>query len=1104
MTASNPVITAPLFDPAMGRKTLDLPHGLTIAQIVALASPESLLSPHQLRVVLVTAKGSAVIEFIDWHRVRPNPRVQVVLRTIPGGDAARSVLLTVVSVGALALAGPLGAALLPGLGQFGVALIGAGLTIVGSLLVNALIPVRVPDAGETRNNYSITGWRNETRPGAPVPHVFGRHRYAPPFAATSYTEIEGDTQYVRALFCVGYGPVLISDLRLGETPLSDYDDVQVEIREGRAGDAPVSLYPRQVLEEAHNIELVRPRPRDDAGEIIDGGTPIETPVTRFSAADAKYAAVLISYPSGLFKVDDEGDIQSRTVDVRIRARLNGAGAWTEVVTLSVTAKRRDSFVRRHQWTLPTRGRWQIEVTRMSAESIEVSQSDRTILAAIQSIRPEYPIAMAKPLALIALRVKATFQLNGALDDLNCIVQRESRGPVGGVWVPSTVRTPAMAYVDALTGQSNPYPATDAEIDFDTLTAWNGFCLAKGLRYDRVHDQPSSLGETLNAICAAGRATPRHDGIQWSVVIDQPQELVVDHLNPRNSSDFTWSRNYFDPPDGFRVSFLDETNEYAPAEMLIPWPGHTGEIDLTEAIELPGVTNPSQVWIEARRRMYELIHRADSFTAMQDGTIRVATRGDLVMGSFDVLDRLQVATRVTAVIGNLVELDEEVTGKVGLDYALRFRTGVTSANTIGTSTVRPVAVSTTPGRAVRLTGTGAVPRVGDTVHFGPSSKESIALRVRGIEAGEDFSAKLLLVAAAPQIDDLTDAEVPPAWDGRVGEIVSLAEISPATPSFQSISSSASGSSHTLEVLLRAGGGSTAAVTAFEVDHRPAGGAWTTVTVPVANGGCKITGYAKGANVQIRARASASGTLSGYTSTVSYIIGSGDAAVPAALDSNAISAVGSLGRTLLTFITGSDTATTRVQVYRVPAGGTLDRVTHKIGGPVSVSPNSTINTIDGDNTRSNLLLDPDFNSGAPWTSGPGWSVSGGKAAHAPGDAGDIEQGISLTVGAVYRIGITVALHTDGVLTPRFLGGTTVNGDGIITGGLQLDALTAVAGNDTFALLGDISLDAAVARAVLYRQTTACAPQGAFDYYLEPQNGGAGGVAGPVSGPFQTTVI
>jgi hypothetical protein len=151
---------------------------------------------------------------------------------------------------------------------------------------------------------------------------------------------------------------------------------------------------------------------------------------------------------------------------------------------------------------------------------------------------------------------------------------------------------------------------------------------------------------------------------------------------------------------------------------------------------------------------------------------------------------------------------------------------------------------------------------------------------------------------------------------------------------------------------------------------------------------------------------------------------------------------------------------------------------------------------------LLKDPDFNSGAPWTAGAGWAVSGGKAAHAPGEAGGIDQPVGLAAGAIYRFGISVSVLTAGTLTPRLLGSTTVNGNPITAGGLRLGTLTAVDGNDTFGLSGDAALDAAFGRVVIFRQSAACLSQGDFNYYLEPQS--AKGIAGPLSGPFPTTVI
>ncbi len=52
--------------------------------------------------------------------------------------------------------------------------------------------------------------------------VLGRHRVFPPYAAQPYTEIDGDDQYWRAMFLIGYGPVELEELKIGETPIEDF------------------------------------------------------------------------------------------------------------------------------------------------------------------------------------------------------------------------------------------------------------------------------------------------------------------------------------------------------------------------------------------------------------------------------------------------------------------------------------------------------------------------------------------------------------------------------------------------------------------------------------------------------------------------------------------------------------------------------------------------------------------------------------------------------------------------------------------------------------------------------------------------------------------
>lgn len=1098
-----PVMAAQMIDPGQNRISFDAPEGSSVYDTVERAVGVASVPENRIRVTLVSDTKQSVVGPHLWAHVFPKPGIAVVIRTMPGGENTRSVLLAVVSIAALALT-PAVAGLLGVSGTFALGLVTAGLTIVGTLLVNALIPAPgIEDPEKARNIFAINGWQNEVRPGAPVPCVFGKHRYAPPFAATSWTEVVGDDQYVRALFTGGYGSLRISDMRIGETPIEDLNNVDVEIREGRADDGPVSLYPRQVIEDAEGVELVRPLPLDELGEVIEDADTIETPITRFTASDSSEASIILGFPGGLFYVDDAGDLRTKLVSVRIRMRLNGEGPWTTVETLQIRSDKRKAMLRQHTWSFPTRGRWQIEITRKTPETTNAQVSDLVTLQAIQSIRPEYPVNFAKPLSLIAVRIKATAQLNGPLDNLNVMIERE--GPVYDAvagWTTGYGSNPATAYLLALTGPQNPYPVVEAEIDMEQIADWFAWCALKGLRYDRVHDQSESLGDMLAAICAAGRATPRHDGVHWGVVIDRPQEIVVEHINPRNSDQFTWERAYFDHPDGFRVPFLDATNDYRPAERIVPWPGHVGDVENAEQLPLPGKTDPDEIWREARRRMHELMHRPDLFHAMVDGASRVMTRGDLIMANSDVLESMHTAARVKSVIGSLIEIDEMV--EVGAGFGVRFRTYANAGDQIGASLVRMVAATDGPSRALRLLGSGPMPSVGEAIHLGPAASESRALRVRGVEAAEDFSSRLIMVADAPEIDVLTDAEVPPAWDGRIGVEVATTVLVPAAPLIYRISSGAlsTGVSYGLEVLLAPSSGSPATVTSYEVDHRLTGAAaWTTITVPAASASLLIEDYAKDDVVEIRARAVATG-LSANTSIVTHTIGTADPDAPAAIDPDGVNALGSMGRAVLgVSIAASSTAKT-AQIYRVADGEVLNAGADKIQTPIAVTAGSTTSFVDGDATRTTILSGGSFNSAAGWNTSPGWTIANDEATHTPGTGGTISKVIATTAGKAYRIAVQISGHTAGTITPQLLGGAGVSGAATSENGLLLVTMTAIAATTDIGFAASATFDGTIDDVIVFQETPSCAPSGDWNYWIEPIN--SAGVSGPFAGPFAVTIF
>lgn len=1108
------VLAAPAIDPGSARVEMTLPEGLTVAEIVATALPGvSGIDRTLVRVSLVTPHSSAMVLPEYWHAVRPRPGVRVVIRLIPGKGALKAVLSIVVSIAAVALGAMFGPAVGAMLGltgttaaAVGTALVGLGVNLLGSLLINALIPPVKPD-DERRNSYSISGWRNRFEPDGAVPVLLGQIRYAPPFAAQSWTEIVGDNQYLRALFNFGEGPLALSDFRIGDTSIAEYDEVELEVRQGLPGDAPCALYPRQIVEETVGVELTRPFPRDDQGEVIAGSSAIETPIVRTTGPDATGASVILAFPGGLARFNNDGKKQQHSVSVRIEQRLVQGDAWQEVTTLSLAAKKVESFYRQHTWQFPSRGRWQVRIIMLTNETDDSKIQQRTVWAGLQTLRPEYPLNYHRPLALVAVRIKATHQLNGALDNFTALGKRICLDwdHVSQTWISRATSNPASLMRFVLQCPANPKPATDAEIDLEQLADWHEFCRAKGLHYNRVQEQAgTTLREVLVEVATAGRASPRHDGVKWGVVIDRPSGLIIDHVNPRNSWNFSARRVYVEKPDAWICKFQDQGNDFKEAQRIIRRPGFEGDITLTETLELPGLTDAQIVYREGVRRFYEAQFRPDSFEITQDGAVRVATRGDAIMLSHDVLSRTQFAGRVRAVSGNLVEMDDLVTMVEGQTYGLRFRQFAGGGDSVGVSVVR--AVQTVPGETAVLvmTGSGDAPVAGDIVHFGVMGSDSFQLVVNHIEVTQDQCTIISAVEQAPIIDTLTDAAVIPAWSSRVGVEIDENLLQPSAPRFASVRSGVSGTDESglITYLIEPGSGVIGAAS-FRVAHRLGlSGGWTEATIPAANGGGQIVSYAQGNTVQMRAKAvSYAGVEGPWTTPLTLVVGVADAPIPAALDADAITVSTLLGGALIQLATGADANTTRIQLYR-STDPTLDRETDAAGATNAVTPMQSFSFALGDITRSNLISGGSMNAPGTWTLDAGWAIAGGVATHTAGSAGAISQPLTVEAGKWYRVGFTVSGRAAGSVTPRLTGGSTMDGTAVSANGDHSDRLQAVTGNTAIAFAASSTFDGDMDDAVAYLETAACLPQGMHYIWIEPQN--ADGVPGPITGPFTVDII
>lgn len=741
------------------RHEFSMPVGATVADAIVRLCDDFKVPPEMLRNAIVIIGDRAVPKPL-WLDVKPREGTQCIIRALPGFAAA---LIPT----AFALAYPTTTAILVGV-------INAGITMVASMVLQSLMPspsqtlsnsdTRPPDA-----RYSITGVRNQMLPYGIIPKIFGRIvKYFPPLAAQPWTENTAtDDQFLRAVFCVGHGPVKISNIMIGDTPLASFKNLAYEIREGYADDAPLTLFPSEVWDETIRIPL----------QYVDGYSQ------RTTSADIDEIWLDLEFPNGLYAQTSNGARGWVSVNCEIGYREAGTtGPWlppsifagqvglSSPGVLTFSAKSEAALRRSVGWSVP-RGQYEVRLRRTSPDDqgdhtgqFQTNTVEKLWWSALRSQRNEAPIRRAG-VALIAIRAQANNQLSGTLDQLNC--QVDALLPVwdGATWSLQQTRAPAWAFAEVLRGEANARPIADSRIAGDALADWAAETDAAEVYFDGALTTQQSVWRVLGDIAATGRASRAITDGLYSVCRDRPQTIVRQHFTPRNSWDFSFEQSFSDLPHALKVRFPNEATNNQTDEMIVYADGYdAATASVFEVLDLPYTTSATAAFRTARRMMAAQKLRPIIYSLKVDIEHIAVTRGDLVRVVHDVMLWGVGQARVKAVTldggGNAtgVTLDASVAMDGAKSYALRFRLED------GTSVLAPV--TTVAGSSTALTFTTPIaaaapmPASGDLALFGEAGQESVELVVRSIEPATDGSAALTFVDAAPEIFSADSEPLPP--------------------------------------------------------------------------------------------------------------------------------------------------------------------------------------------------------------------------------------------------------------------------------------------------------------------------------------------------------
>ena len=744
------------------RSVIEIEAGRSIAELVAIVLPDERW--HSCAHVTL---GGDPVPRQHWQRIWPKEGATIAITIIPGNGNALRIALTIAVIAAAAWAGPAAAGALGLVNSAGAltatgmmvsAAVGMAVSTVGMLAVNALVPPQMPGldkGGRGSPAYSIVGARNTARLRGPIPIVLGRHRITPPLAASTITEIAGEDVYLRMLVCWGYGPITLEDIRIGETPIDQFEGVELEHFFGTAGQLPqLALYSDDIHQENLGIELT-----EDAGW-----------VSRTTQAGLDEISIDITLPRGLIIFGKKtGDKITHTLTIDVAYRLVGEGSWTNHPSLVITEKTTKT-VRRNIRIPVTSGQYEVRLRRGQPDEEQDRKISDVQWTALRSITHTSPV-QEPGVAVTALRIKASEQLSGTIDELNGIVSSVALDwdEPSQTWIERVTRNPASLMRRALQGTGAAEPLDNADLDLAQLEYWHQQCDTAGWLCDLVVDFEASDDEVIGMIAACGMASQARPKGLRSVVIDEPVTSHVQDLSPRTMTGFRQRRIFFEPAHAFRVNFFNEAAGWKLDERLVYADGHD-EATATriEDLELPGITSADLVWRHGRRRMAEAALRQETTEIDTDWRHLAATRGDVIRVAHDAVLWGTGWGRIKSVEtdGNsdvtAVTLDEVIPLEAGKSYALRIQRSDGSSDAWSINTI--------VGESARLVLSSPIPAIdapaaGDHAVIGEPERETVELLIIGIAPGPDLTATLVCVPYDSRVYD-PDLETIPEFQSFV--------------------------------------------------------------------------------------------------------------------------------------------------------------------------------------------------------------------------------------------------------------------------------------------------------------------------------------------------
>ena len=412
---------------------------------------------------------------------------------------------------------------------------------------------------------------------------------------------------------------------------------------------------------------------------------------------------------------------------------------------------------RRTFTMPVpKGRYDVRIKRTSADATGDRETSQTNLLGMRFQQDQ--VGDVGGQTRVGLKVKASGQLNGAIDQYSAMVRAVCIDAAG---YEMYNENPALWFLAIARGYYHPTSGKllagaglpDTQIDIPAIQAWAAFCQTNELWVSGILDTKMSVGEALNKIARVGRGSLSFGTGKLGVVWDAPNLAPVAMFGPHNMLPNTFTINYTaeKTADEVIIRFFNADNDYKPDTLRVTVPGAVTTGQNPVEIDLWGVVYASQVAREANLIAAAQNWRRRRISWETDAEGLIVSRGDVVLLSHDLTSwaasgRIYAASSTTS-----ITLDKPVQGNGAVQY-LAFRRPDNA-----TITYHTVAAFTGSSSTLTLTSPLPVQPGSDGVHpcadyvwtFGPTATPGKKVKIVSVEPVGEGQVRLTAVDENPE-------------------------------------------------------------------------------------------------------------------------------------------------------------------------------------------------------------------------------------------------------------------------------------------------------------------------------------------------------------------